>query len=125
MLSKRPTRQSVRLSQWAAGHHACPRGHVPSVDYSAGCHPPSRSKEVLCRHSCNCTATHVRSPPVLRNDINFNHTNGTQTPSQTRHCRRLLLLDMLRRILSCILRFWMQSCVSGSNFSVSSGNQYC
>ncbi|OJA19907.1 hypothetical protein AZE42_10906 [Rhizopogon vesiculosus] len=29
-----------------------------------------------------------RSPPVLRNDINFNYTNGTRTPSQTRRRRR-------------------------------------
>ncbi|OAX31024.1 hypothetical protein K503DRAFT_777887 [Rhizopogon vinicolor AM-OR11-026] len=56
MLSKRPTRQSVHLSKWAAGHHACPRGHIPSVDYSTECHLPSRSREVLCHHSCNCTA---------------------------------------------------------------------
>ncbi|OJA11393.1 hypothetical protein AZE42_03946 [Rhizopogon vesiculosus] len=29
-----------------------------------------------------------RSPPVLRNDINFNHTNRTRTPSQTHRRRR-------------------------------------
>ncbi|OJA16071.1 hypothetical protein AZE42_11842 [Rhizopogon vesiculosus] len=32
-----------------------------------------------CPHACALK----RSPPVLQNDINFNHTNGTWTPPQT------------------------------------------
>ncbi|OAX33509.1 hypothetical protein K503DRAFT_775525 [Rhizopogon vinicolor AM-OR11-026] len=38
---------------------------------------------LFLKHAC----AFKRSPPILQNDINFNYTNGTRTPSQTRRRR--------------------------------------
>ncbi|OAX32319.1 hypothetical protein K503DRAFT_776785 [Rhizopogon vinicolor AM-OR11-026] len=96
MLSKCPTRQSVHLSKWAAGHHACPRGHVPNVDYSTGCHPSSTSKEALFHHSRNCTAS---APPFRssRDSVRWRtHVSDSYRPP-LRMCAQALATRLAKR----------------------------